>query len=50
MMLAESIRVIIESQVVRTHSGEQLDSVTISLGVAQYQPGEDCALVPRTGG
>jgi diguanylate cyclase len=43
MMLAESIRVIIESQVVRNHSGQELDSVTISLGVAQYLPGEDCA-------
>jgi diguanylate cyclase len=42
VMLAESIRVIIESQVVRNHSGQELDSVTISLGVAQYLPGEDC--------
>ena len=40
-MLAESIRVIIESQVVSNHSGKELDSVTISMGVAQYLPGED---------
>lgn len=42
-MLAESIRVIIESQVVSNHSGKELESVTISLGVAQYIPGEDAA-------
>ena len=42
-MLAESIRVIIESQVVSNHSGKTLDSVTISLGVAQFLPGEDAA-------
>ena len=41
--LAESIRVIIESQVVSNHSGKRLDSVTISLGVAQFLPGEDAA-------
>jgi diguanylate cyclase len=40
-MLAESIRVIIESQVVSNHSGKELDSVTISMGVAQFLPGED---------
>jgi diguanylate cyclase len=42
-MLAESIRVIIESQVVSNHSGKGLESVTISLGVAQYIPGEEAA-------
>jgi len=42
-MLAESIRVIIESQVISNHSGKTLDSVTISLGVAQYLPGEDAS-------
>lgn len=39
-MLAESIRVIIENQVIDGHDGRRLESVTISLGVAQFVPGE----------
>ena len=42
-MLAESIRVIIESQIVRNHSGEEIDPVNISLGVSQFVPGEGAA-------
>ena len=42
-MLAESIRVIIESQVVKTHNGDQLEPVTISLGVAHLKPEETAA-------
>ncbi len=43
LMLAESIRVIIESQPVRSHGGSEIDPVTISLGVAQFMPGEDAS-------
>lgn len=43
VMLAESIRAIIEAQSVRSHAGEELDQVTISLGVAQFICGEDSA-------
>jgi diguanylate cyclase len=43
VMLAESIRAIIEAQIVRSHAGDELDQVTISLGVAQYITGEDAA-------
>ena len=42
-MLAESIRAIIESQTITSQSGDELESVTISLGVSQYVPGEDAA-------
>lgn len=41
MMLAESIRAIIELQVLKNLRGEEIDKVTISLGVAEYIPGED---------
>lgn len=42
-MLAESIRAIIESQTVTNYSGEEIESVTISMGISQYVPGEDTA-------
>ncbi len=42
MMLAESIRAIIEAQRVRG-DGDQDLKVTISLGVAEFNPGEDLA-------
>ncbi len=42
MMLAESIRAIIEAQRLKGDSGDDL-RVTISLGLAQYQPGEELA-------
>ncbi|MEQ8859811.1 MAG: GGDEF domain-containing protein [Pseudomonadales bacterium] len=38
MMLAESIRAIIEAQVVETDSGLDIDELTVSLGVAQCRP------------
>ena len=44
MMLAESIRAIIEAQRVRCDQGENIDKVTISLGVAQYVGGEDLSV------
>lgn len=40
IMLAESIRAIIEAQVVDTAEGEEIDNVTISLGVSQLSSGE----------
>ena len=40
LMLAESIRAIIEAQVVETDGGEEIEEVTVSLGVAQCQSGE----------
>lgn len=40
MMLAESIRAIVESERLDDGAGNQLDPVTISMGVAQYRPGE----------
>ena len=40
VMLAESIRAIIEAQRVRGDDGDEL-SVTISLGIAQFSPSED---------
>ena len=43
VMLAESIRAIIEAQRVRNESGEDLPKVTISLGVASFHAGEDVA-------
>ena len=43
VMLAESIRAIIEAQRVRNESGEDLPKVTISLGVASYNADEDIA-------
>lgn len=41
MMLADSIRTIIESQRITNDQGEDLDRVTISLGVSQYNVGEE---------
>ncbi|MEM7099402.1 MAG: GGDEF domain-containing protein [Pseudomonadota bacterium] len=41
MMLAESIRAIIEAQRPCDDEGNEVDKVTISLGVAQYVPGEE---------
>lgn len=41
VMLAESIRAIIEAQRVRNDRGEDLEKVTISLGVANFARGED---------
>ena len=40
-MLADSIRTIIESQRIKNDRGEDLDRVTISLGVSQYNVGEE---------
>lgn len=40
LMLAESIRAIIEAQVVTIDDGREIDDLTISLGVAQYRPEE----------
>jgi len=40
LMLAESIRAIIEAQVVETDTGLEIDDLTISVGVAQYRGGE----------
>lgn len=49
LMLAESIRAIIEAQVVETDGGEEIEDVTVSIGVAQCQDGESAAdLVART--
>ncbi len=39
--LAEYIRAIIEAQHTTDYSGNELEGVTISLGVAQYVPGEE---------
>jgi diguanylate cyclase len=48
LMLAESIRAIIDAQVVEIDDGRSIDELTISLGVAQYRAGEDSAeLVAR---
>ncbi len=48
MILAESIRAIIEAQVVALDDGRSIEDVTISIGVAQYLPAEDqSALVER---
>lgn len=48
MMLAESIRAIIQVQDMRDHQGGEVDRVTISLGVAQFQPDDDfCDFVER---
>ena len=44
MMLAESLRAIIESQRPVDDQGNEVDKVTISIGVAQYVPGEDTHL------
>jgi len=41
MMLAESIRAIIEAQRPKGIDGKPVDTVTVSLGVAQYVKGED---------
>ncbi|MEZ5559571.1 MAG: GGDEF domain-containing protein [Pseudomonadales bacterium] len=43
MMLAESIRAIIEAQVVDTDDGREIDNLTISIGVAHFRAGEDIA-------
>lgn len=40
LMLAESIRAIIEAQVVQTDTGLEIEDLTISLGVAEYRGGE----------
>lgn len=48
LMLAESIRAIIEAQVVPLEDGTLLEDLTLSIGVAQYRPEEDgAALVDR---
>ncbi|MEQ8861639.1 MAG: GGDEF domain-containing protein [Pseudomonadales bacterium] len=48
LMLAESIRAIIEAQVVTLDDGRSIEDLTISIGVAQYQSGEEhSALVAR---
>ncbi|MEM9621883.1 MAG: GGDEF domain-containing protein [Pseudomonadota bacterium] len=44
MMLAESIRAIIEAQQPKGLDGKPVDTVTVSLGVALYVPGEDHAV------
>ncbi len=41
MLLADSIRTIIEAQHIENDKGEKIDRVTISMGVAQYAIGED---------
>ena len=41
VMLAESIRAIIDAQVVPASAGKDVDDLTISMGVARYAPGED---------
>lgn len=43
LMLAESIRAIIEAQVVETDGGEEVGEITVSIGVAQCQAGESAA-------
>jgi diguanylate cyclase len=43
MVLAESIRAIVEAQVVEGDAGLTIDDLTISLGVAEYRAGEDSA-------
>jgi len=40
MMLAESIRALIEVQILQNLRGEEIDRVTLSLGIAEYIPGE----------
>lgn len=48
LMLAESIRAIIEAQVVELGDGRSIGELTISMGVAQYRPDEDAtAFVER---
>ncbi len=41
VMLAESIRRIVESQRIKNSSGEELEKITISLGVSNYVHGQD---------
>ena len=41
VMLAESIRAIIEAQRVKDDDGKDLEKITISFGVSQYVPGEE---------
>ncbi len=41
VMLAESIRAIIEAQVPKDAEGNEVDNVTLSLGIAQFNRGED---------
>jgi diguanylate cyclase len=49
LMLAESIRAIIEAQVVQTDNGLSIEDLTISLGVTQCRSGEEAdELVART--
>ena len=45
IMLAESIRAIIEAQAPKNDDGSEIDKVTISFGVAQFVPGEDVSLL-----
>ena len=40
VMLAESIRTIIESEIMKDTEGNELEKVTISMGVAVFRPGE----------
>jgi len=48
LMLAESIRAIIEAQVVPLEDGSMLEELTVSIGVALYRAGEEgSALVDR---
>lgn len=44
MMLADSIRTIIEAQRIKNDKGETIDKVTISLGVASYVAGEELSV------
>jgi diguanylate cyclase len=44
LMLAESIQAIIEAQRPKDDDGAELDRVTISLGVAQFVPGEETSI------
>lgn len=41
LMLAESIRAIIEAQVIETESGQEIEDLTISVGVAQFRVDEE---------
>jgi len=48
MMLAESLRTLVELLTVVDHGGREIDNVTVSMGVAQYSLGEPLAeLVDR---
>jgi len=43
LMLAESIRAIIEAQVIEIEAGREVDDLTISVGVAQFRMDEESA-------